>query len=42
MRRKREEEEYKESLEVGEEGIEAEPPLDITHIYNDKNIPMKR
>ena len=36
MRRKRKEE-HKESQEEGEEGIEAEPPFDITHLFNDKN-----
>ena len=31
------EEEHKDSQEEGEEVIEAEPLLDITHDFNDKN-----
>ena len=41
MKEEKREEEHKESLEEGEEVIEAEPPFDITHIYNDKNNPME-
>ena len=31
------EEEHKERQEIEEEVIEAKPPLDINHMYNDKN-----
>ena len=31
------EEEHKERQEEGKEVIEAEPPFDINHVFNDKN-----
>ena len=38
------EEEHKERQEIEEEVIEAKPPLDINHMYNDKNnsVELKR